>query len=62
MAESKPEVQQVPCEICLKEIPASEAKTAEGLDYVVYFCGPDCYTQWKARQEAEKSAGASAKR
>ena len=35
------------CEICLKEVPASEAKSAEGSDYVFYFCGTDCYQQWR---------------
>lgn len=40
-------VEQVPCEICLKEIPVSEARIAEAADYVAYFCGLDCYEQWK---------------
>ena len=33
----------VPCEICLREIPVSEAKSDEASDYVVCFCGLDCY-------------------
>ncbi|MDH5534018.1 MAG: DUF3330 domain-containing protein [Betaproteobacteria bacterium] len=52
----KPVVEMVPCEVCLKEIPASEAKVAEATDYVLYFCGIDCYVQWK-EQEARSDEG-----
>jgi hypothetical protein len=38
--------QAVACEICLTEIPASVAKTVEGVDYVHYFCGLDCLEKW----------------
>ena len=51
MSKSKPVAEQVPCEICLKEIPASEAKTAEAVDYVAYFCGLDCYEKWKEQNQ-----------
>lgn len=46
---------QVQCEVCLKEVPASETKSAEGRDYVLYFCGTDCYHQWEAGEK--KSEG-----
>ena len=39
--------EKVPCEICLKEIPKSEAEIAEASDYFYYFCGLDCYEKWK---------------
>ena len=39
------------CEVCLKEVPASEATSAEGRDYVLYFCGADCYEQWREQEE-----------
>lgn len=59
MSERKPVVEQVPCEICLKEIPISEAKTAEAADYVAYFCGLDCYAKWQEqnRKTAEPAGG-----
>lgn len=38
---------KVSCKICLKEIPKSEAKSAEATDYVLYFCGLECYAKWK---------------
>ena len=38
----------VACEVCLKEIPRSVARSAEGVDYVYYFCGADCYARWQA--------------
>ena len=41
------EIETVPCEICLKEIPRSEATITEVDDYVLNFCGLDCYGQWQ---------------
>jgi hypothetical protein len=37
------------CEICLKEVPESEAAIPEAADYVTYFCGLECYDLWKRR-------------
>ena len=42
----------VPCEVCMKEIPRSEAKVEEAADYVAYFCGLDCFDKW--RKEADE--------
>ena len=36
----------VSCEVCLREIPKSEATAPEAVDYFVYFCGPDCFEKW----------------
>lgn len=44
----------VSCDVCLKEIPKSEARSAEARDYVAYFCGLDCYQQWREQQEDEE--------
>lgn len=47
-AQVKPvEPQRVPCEVCLKEVPRSEAAIAEACDYVAYFCGLECYEKWR---------------
>ena len=47
-AQVKPvEPQRVPCEVCLKEVPRSEAASAEACDYVAYFCGLECYEKWR---------------
>ena len=43
--------EMVSCEVCLKEVPLSEAKRFEGEDYVAHFCGLDCYAEWKRRSE-----------
>lgn len=40
----------VSCEMCLKEVPRSEAAVPEATDYVVYFCGLACYQQWQQQQ------------
>ncbi len=45
------------CDVCCKEVPRSEALSAEATDYVYYFCGPDCYGKWKA--EADSAVGES---
>ena len=36
----------VKCEVCLKEVPLSEAHVPEAEDYVVSFCGLECYDKW----------------
>jgi hypothetical protein len=48
----------VPCEVCLKEIPRSEALNAEAEDYVAHFCGLDCYRAWAADAEQRRPAPA----
>ncbi len=49
------DVELVPCETCLKEVPKSEAQNAEAWDHVAYFCGPQCYEQWEAEQITERT-------
>ena len=43
----------IACEICLKEIPVSEAKSEEASGYVAHFCGLECYAAWKAQQQKD---------
>ncbi|MEO1750439.1 DUF3330 domain-containing protein [Thiofaba sp. EF100] len=45
--------EMVKCEVCLKEIPASESKNVEAVEYVMYFCGLECYAIW-SRQDADQ--------
>lgn len=44
------EVVRVQCEICLKEVPISEAQVFEATDYFVHFCGVECYDKWKGQR------------
>lgn len=44
----------VECEVCLKEVPKSAAKSVETSDYVHHFCGVECYSQWKEQAESEE--------
>lgn len=37
----------VACDVCLKDIPETVAKTMEGEDYIHHFCGLDCYKKWQ---------------
>ncbi|MBI4807821.1 MAG: DUF3330 domain-containing protein [Nitrosomonadales bacterium] len=46
--------EMIPCDVCHKEIPLSEAQRFEAQDYVAHFCGLDCYSTWKHRSEALK--------
>jgi len=42
---------RVACNVCFKEIPLSEAVNEEATDYVVHFCGLDCYAKWKTQEK-----------
>ncbi|MDD3449714.1 MAG: DUF3330 domain-containing protein [Gammaproteobacteria bacterium] len=44
----------VSCEVCMKEIPVSEAKTAEAVDYVAHFCGLQCFEKWRHHENGEE--------
>jgi transcription elongation factor Elf1 len=55
------EVEKVACDICCKEIPLSEAKTSEAVDYVAYFCGLECYVKWKQESEQTEQQDGNAK-
>lgn len=39
--------ERVACEVCLREVPRSEAIVPEAADYVAYFCGLECYEKWR---------------
>lgn len=45
----------VPCEVCKKEVPKTESTVAEAADYVMFFCGLDCYEEWK--KDADNGKG-----
>jgi len=51
------EVEQVACDVCLKEVPLTEATVPEALDYVAHFCGLECYEQWKKQGSKPKQPG-----
>ncbi|KAA3630463.1 MAG: DUF3330 domain-containing protein [Proteobacteria bacterium] len=45
-AEKSKDTQPIQCEICLREVPASEARVSEADDYIAHFCGLECYERW----------------
>ena len=53
MDKQLPEQVLIACEICLKEVPLSEATTPEAMDYVAHFCGLECYVLWQQGSESE---------
>ena len=40
---------RVRCNVCQHEIPASEALVPEATDFLIYFCGLECYERWLKR-------------
>lgn len=48
------ELESVKCEVCLKEVPISEATVPEASDYFVHFCGLECYEKWKEQGDKSK--------
>jgi len=42
----------IACEVCLREVPRSEAVVPEAADYVAYFCGVQCFEKWKSLPES----------
>ena len=45
----------VACEVCLKEIPLSEAKSSEASDYVLHYCSLECYAKWEKTAKQMKN-------
>ena len=43
----------IKCDVCMKEVPASEAESEEATDYVVHFCGLECYSRWKEQNQQQ---------
>jgi hypothetical protein len=43
------------CEVCLNEIPISEANSEEATEYIMYFYGLECYVQWIEQEKQETS-------
>lgn len=54
------ETERVACEICLKEVPLSEAIVPEAVDYVAHFCGLACYDKWKTADSKPQDPPAAA--
>ncbi len=48
------ELEPVQCDVCMKEVPASEAIVPEATDYVVHFCGLECFEKWKEQSDNSK--------
>ena len=46
----------IACDVCMKEVPASEAKSEEASDYVRHFCGLDCYEKWSNQEKHENKS------
>jgi hypothetical protein len=50
------------CDVCMQEIPKSEAHNTEVEDYVMHFCGLECYAQWQQQAPPAKKTQRSQKR
>ena len=45
------EPENLTCKVCLEEIPSSVSTSQEGDEYTQHFCGIECYSIWKQKQE-----------
>lgn len=41
------------CEVCMAQIPADTHISAESDDYVLHFCGVECYRKWQEQNGGE---------
>jgi len=50
-------IELVSCDICLNEVPKCSGKIMEIEDYVMYFCGLECFDKWhkQADQNTQQS-------
>jgi len=48
------EPEHVSCDICMKEIPIDEANSFETVDYVIHFCGLECFDKWKEKKQSQQ--------
>ncbi|TAM00974.1 MAG: DUF3330 domain-containing protein [Paraburkholderia sp.] len=46
----------VDCGVCCSEVPLDAAFTPEGIDYVVHFCGLDCYRRFTERATHDRTS------
>ena len=47
------EPEKVACEVCHKNILTTDAQREEATDYIIYFCGLNCYDQWKHQEASD---------
>lgn len=45
---------RIACKVCFKEIPLSEAVNEEATDYVLHFCGLECYAKWRKQEQKQE--------
>jgi len=43
------EEELIECEICMREVPITEATNPEATDYVVHYYGLACYERWTSQ-------------
>ena len=46
MQETRTDPDRLSCDICMKEIPVSEAGNSEATDYVIHYFSIECYRTW----------------
>ncbi|MFO1433084.1 MAG: DUF3330 domain-containing protein [Candidatus Competibacteraceae bacterium] len=44
---------KVQCHTCSKEIPPDADEHREGDDYTLWFCGTECYEQWRKTHDEQ---------
>ena len=44
-------LEQISCEVCKQEVPLTDATIPETADYIVHFCGLECYEEWRSQND-----------
>lgn len=57
---TRPELPDTPppgtrCSVCGEDIVPAEARSVELQDYMLYFCGLDCFQKWRDEQQRGES-------
>jgi hypothetical protein len=52
MSVNDPSISCISCCECCQEIPLDAALAVEGSEYVLHFCGLECYERFQARAKA----------
>ena len=51
------EPEHISCNICMKEVPLDLASSFEATDYVIHFCGLECFNKWKEKKQSQQGDG-----
>jgi hypothetical protein len=48
-------IQHLSCQVCLSEVPLSEAGSEEATDYLIFYFGLDCFDKWRHLADGDEA-------